>query len=124
MLEGHIDHEGYVSDFMALMQAQANQQVTGTKAAWVGYISEYDPVRHAVKVLNPLAGDIPAAMQYQNQAAPQTGTPLQYGWIPLASQDVGIANGVNPINNTVQYPGIQIAPLGGRGGLVSQSPYC
>jgi hypothetical protein len=114
VLYGHIsDHEGYVKDFMSLMQAQASKEVTGTKQVWVGYISEYDPIRHAVKVLNPLAGDVPAANQFQNAGAPQTGTPLEYGMIPLASQFVGIANGTNPVNDLVEHPGIQICPLGG-----------
>lgn len=99
------------SEFLHLLQQQANRQITGIKSAYVGYIQSYDPSTHMVQVLNPLAGQGPTPDN--SFGGGPMGLPLKSPWIPLASSYVGLSNGTGLINAGVTHYGIQIAPLGG-----------
>jgi len=101
------------SEFYNLAQEQVDRQISGLKAAFVGYIQRYNPISHTVIIQNPLAGDVPVAgLAAAFGLTGNTGMPLITGEIQLSTGMSAIGNG-NPINNDLPNYGIQLAPFGG-----------
>ena len=103
----HEDSGGFITELFHGIQQSAEQQIGSTsKQVYVAHISEYDPARGMVTVINPL-NIVPPALSNQADPIPQVSE-----WIPLYTL-FGPQSVVGPRETNEERYGWQYYPLGG-----------